>query len=313
MDVLSDAVAAMRTGRPHSSRTRFAGPYGVRFRPFRGAGFHVVLQGACWLLPPRGAPFRLGVGDLVLLPHGHAHGLADDPETLLRDAGDPSDPNPGDAGEPAASDAGSPPPDGDRAATVLLCGGYLVDRIRPHPLLAELPEVVHLPARVGAHPELRAAVGLLGAEVDRPRPGSAGIVPALLDTLLLYALRAWHDEEVRHRPGPGWASALRDPAVAAALHAVHRDPAHPWTVASLGAAAGLSRSPFARRFTALVGQPPLAYLTWWRMTVAARLLREDDRPLHRVAERVGYTSEYAFAKAFRRAHGTSPGRYRRGS
>ncbi|MDT0321013.1 helix-turn-helix transcriptional regulator [Streptomyces sp. DSM 44918] len=79
----------------------------------------------------------------------------------------------------------------------------------------------------------------------------------------------------------------------------------------MGAVAGLSRSPFARRFTALVGRPPLAYLTWWRMTLAAQLLRADDRPVARVAEQVGYTSEYAFSKAFRRAYDTSPGRYRR--
>ncbi|MFD5319821.1 AraC family transcriptional regulator [Streptomyces sp. NPDC127098] len=299
MDVLSDAVAAMRNGRAHSSRTRFTAPWGVRFAPFAGAGFHVVLQGTCWVLPTRGEPVRLGVGDLVLLPHGRAHGLADAPTTPLRDAGDPGSLPP------------APPPDGDPAATVLLCGAYLLDRARPHPLLTELPEVVHLSSRVGAHPELRTVLDLLGAELDHPREGSTGIVPALLDTLLLYALRAWHEEQARHRTATGWARALRDPAVAASLRAIHRDPAHPWTVASLGAVAGLSRSPFARRFTALVGRPPLAYLTWWRMTLAAQLLRADDRPVARVAEQVGYTSEYAFSKAFRRAYDTSPGRYRR--
>ncbi|MDT0321014.1 cupin domain-containing protein [Streptomyces sp. DSM 44918] len=200
MDVLSDAVAAMRNGRPHSSRTRFTAPWGVRFAPFAGAGFHVVLQGACWVLPTCGEPVRLGVGDLVLLPHGRAHGLADAPTTPLRDAGDPGSLPP------------APPPDGDPAATVLLCGAYLLDRARPHPLLTELPEVVHLSSRVGAHPELRTVLDLLGAELDHPREGSTGIVPALLDTLLLYALRAWHEEQARHRTATGWARSRASPA-----------------------------------------------------------------------------------------------------
>lgn len=168
-----------------------------------------------------------------------------------------------------------------------------------------------MPARVGRHPSLRSAIGLLGAELEQPGKGTDAIVPALLDSLLLYILRAWFDEQADHHAESGWAAALADPVVSAALHSIHDDPGQPWTVETLGARAGLSRAPFARRFTALVGRPPLAYLTWWRMTVAARLLHDPDLVLGRVAERVGYTSEFAFAKAFKREHGTSPGRYRR--
>jgi AraC-like DNA-binding protein len=92
---------------------------------------------------------------------------------------------------------------------------------------------------------------------------------------------------------------------------MHNDPARAWTVAALAAEAGLSRAPFARRFTELVGRPPLTYLTWWRMLTASRLLRDSDAPLNVVAAQVGYTSEFAFAHAFKRAYGTAPGRYRR--
>ncbi|GAA4235662.1 AraC-like DNA-binding protein [Streptosporangium album] len=106
---------------------------------------------------------------------------------------------------------------------------------------------------------------------------------------------------------------LGDPAIGAALHALHRDPAHPWTVETLGSQTGLSRAAFSRRFTALIGQPPLTYLTWWRMTTAARLLRESDASLGEVAARIGYTSEFAFANAFKREYGTAPGKYRRQS
>jgi AraC-like DNA-binding protein len=108
----------------------------------------------------------------------------------------------------------------------------------------------------------------------------------------------------------GWAAALHDPPTIAALRAMHRDPARPWTVATLAAEAGLSRAPFARRFTALLGQPPLTYLTWWRMTTAARLLQRSDAPLRAGAARIGYASESAFANTFKRQYGTAPGRYR---
>jgi AraC-like DNA-binding protein len=104
---------------------------------------------------------------------------------------------------------------------------------------------------------------------------------------------------------------LTDPAVGGALAELHEDPARSWTVAELGDKAGLSRSAFAQRFTMLVGEPPLTYLTWWRMTVAGRLLRESDAPLSAVAQRVGYSSEFAFAKAFKREYRIAPGRYRR--
>ncbi|MGW7072525.1 AraC family transcriptional regulator [Streptomyces sp. NPDC054855] len=304
MDVLSDAIAAMRTGRPHSSRTYKHAPWGLRFAPSNGAGFHVVLQGSAWLLTAGDGvePVALGPGDVVFLAHGRGHGLASAPDAPLE--------------EFALEADGTWPREwesaGDGATTVLLCGAYQLDKARAHPLLAELPEVVHLPARVGEHAAVRAAVELLGAELADAQPGSDAVVPALLDTMLLYILRAWWLRE-RHGTGypTGWAAALADPAVAAALRAVHGDPAHPWTVENLGALAGLSRAAFARRFTATVGTPPLAYLTWWRMTTAGRLLRADDLPLRQVAERAGYTSEFAFSKAFKREFGVAPGQYRR--
>ncbi|MFP3987773.1 AraC family transcriptional regulator [Streptomyces sp. E11-3] len=308
MDVLSDAVAAMRTGRPHSNLTHNHGPWGIRFPASSGAGFHVVLRGSAWLIrAERGAPpVELAPGDVVFLPHGRGHGLAGEPGVPLE--------------EFALRPDGSWPPAPRRApsetapTSVLLCGAYLLNRARAHPLLTDLPELVHLPARVGAHPQLRTAVELLGSELQDPQPGSDTIVRSLLDTLLLYILRSWWLEE-RHGGAhlTGWAAALTDPAVAAALRAVHGDPAHPWTVGELSAHGGLSRAAFARRFTATVGRPPLAYLTWWRMITAGRLLREADAPLRTIAERAGYTSEFAFAKAFKREYGMAPGLYRKTS
>ncbi|MEV3858065.1 AraC family transcriptional regulator [Streptomyces sp. NPDC050095] len=306
MDVLSDAIAAMRLGRPHSAlRDKFA-PWGNRFDAHDGAGFHVLLRGSAWLLPEGDAAraTALAPGDVVFLAHGRGHTLVSElgvePEEFRLNL---------DGTWPA------PPPRprvGPTPDAVMLCGAYLLDRARAHPLLDELPDVVHLPARVGTHRSLRAAVELLGEELDEPRPGSDTIVSALLDTLLLYILRAWwlgRDSPGEH--ASGWSSALTEPPLAAALAAIHADPAHPWTVAELAALGGLSRAAFARRFAAAVGTPPLAYLTWWRMTTAGRLLREANVPLRVVAQRAGYTSEFAFAKAFKREFGVAPGQYRR--
>jgi AraC-like DNA-binding protein len=178
-------------------------------------------------------------------------------------------------------------------------------------LLNDLPEIVHLPARLGHHPELRAAVELLGGELQKFRLGGDAVVPALLDVLLLFVLRSWFEDQPEQDKATGWAAALRDPAITAALGGIHSDPARAWTVEELGAHAGLSRATFARRFTALIGQPPLTYLTWWRMTTATRLLRDSDAPLSTVAQRVGYTSEFAFANAFKREFGVAPGKYRK--
>jgi AraC-like DNA-binding protein len=270
---------------------------------FAGAGFHVVLQGATRLTADGTDPVVLGIGDVAFLPHGTSHELSDATtgdrpappvELRLERADEPEQ-------EPAANGT----------STALLCGAYLLDQARPHPLLADLPTVIHLPARLGSHPRLRATIDLLGTEIAKPGLGGDIVVPALLDTLLLYILRASYSEQSEQSETTGWAAALTDPAVSATLLAIHRDPSHPWTVQTLGAIAGLSRAPFARRFTALVGQPPLTYLTWWRMTKAAELLHRSDAPMRTIAAEVGYTSEFAFARAFKREYGSAPGTYRR--
>ncbi|MFC9324119.1 AraC family transcriptional regulator [Kitasatospora sp. NPDC057015] len=306
MDVLSDVIALMRAGRPRSARVHWHGVWGQRFPAALGsAGFQVVLQGACWLLPPEGGPVQLGTGDVVFLPHGHGYALADSPTTPAAEpACDPLE----EAGLHSSAAVGDPL---QRATTVTLCGGYRLDSGRAHPLLDDLPDVIHLPARVGHRTELRAAVDLLGAELDSPRLGTDTVVPALLDMLLLYILRAWFDGRPEQGPATGWAAAVADPAIGAALDGIHRTPAHPWSVETLGRRAGLSRAAFSRRFTTLTGRSPGAYLTWWRLTTAARLLTESDAPLSEVAHRVGYTSEFAFAHAFKREYGAAPGHYRR--
>lgn len=302
MDVLSDVIAVIRTGEPVSARVTSHAPWGQRYAAVAGsAGFRVVLQGSCWLFPQDGPPLALNAGDVVFLPHAREHALADSRHTPL--TGPPCGP-----GTTLAQPSDG---DGDGQVTVTLCGAYRLDPARTHPLLKDLPEVVHLPAGPDRHPDLQAAVDLLSGELLHPRPGSDAAVRTLLDMLLLYLLRAWYTDRPSQGPATGWIAALNDPSVSAALHGIHHEPDRPWTVESLAGQAGLSRAAFSRRFTALVGQPPLTYLTWWRMTLATRHLQDTTDPLSMIATRVGYSSEFTFAHAFKRHTGISPGRYRR--
>ncbi|MCX5387085.1 AraC family transcriptional regulator [Streptomyces sp. NBC_00083] len=299
MDVLSDAIAAVRTGRPSSNRVRMTGSWCARLPAYDGAGFHVVLKGGCWLLPDGGAPVSLSAGDAVLLPHGTGHVLADSPPDAAAVK----------RAVPFERRLNEAPPrelPGGRGEVEVLCGTYRLDRSRVHPLMAELPQVLHLPNRVGSHPELHAAIDLLGRELDAQRPGSCIAVPSLLDLFLVYMIRSWMSESTAGI----WPAVLSDPVTAAALRALHSDPAAPWTIARLAAEAGVSRPTLARRFTALVGSPPMTYLTWWRLTLAAALLRDTPDPLAAVARRVGYATPFAFSHAFKREFGVTPGRYR---
>ncbi len=309
MDVLSDVLAVLRTGRPRAAHVRWHAPWAQEFASVPGsAGFQIVLQGSCLLLPPDGEPVQLHAGDVLLMPHGSGHTLADSADTPApAPACEPDDPR---YSTPYAFDSVDPSGEGG-PETVLLCGTYRLDPQRTHPLLLDLPERIHLPADLERHRELHAAVGLLAAELGNPRLGSDAAVPALLETLLLYVLRIWFAEQPARGTPAGWAAALNDPQITAALDAIHSSPADPWTVASLAERAGLSRAPFARRFAAMTGRPPLTYLTWWRMTTAARLLHTSDATLKSVAAQAGYASEFAFAAAFKRVYGIAPGRYRR--
>ncbi|GLY86733.1 AraC family transcriptional regulator [Actinoallomurus iriomotensis] len=274
MDVVSDAISAVRLGHPSSERVRKSCSWCTRLDPFGGAGFHVVLKGGCRLLPDDGAPVSLGVGDAVLLPHGTGHVLTERPQ---------------------------------RGETEILCGRYRLDCSRIHPLLAEMPQVVHLPSRVGGHRELRAAIDLLAGELDERLPGACVALPHLLDLLLVYMIRAWMTEAT----SGAWPRVLGDPVTAGALRALHSDPAAPWTTERLAAEVNVSRPTLARRFTTLVGRPPMAYLTWWRIILTATLLRDTSETLASIAGRVGYGSPYALSHAFQREFGTTPGRYRK--
>ena len=290
MDVISEAIGAVRVGGANARRIKLSGPWGLRYPGFAGSGFHIVLAGRGWLITATEQPRPLRPGDVVLAPSGAGHGLSHTSCRL-------DDLPPGQFG------AGQPPP--GPADIELLCGAYRLERGQVHQYLQSLPEVIVISPDYDRDPQLRSLAGLLRADTADTGPGTSTTRPALLDLLLVHVLRQWLEQN----PAPDWPQ-IDDPAIATALRLVHRDPRSPWTVQQLSQAAGLSRTAFSKRFTARLGTSPRTYLTSVRLSHGARLLRESAAPLATIAHQVGYATEFSFSAAFRREYGVSPGRFR---
>jgi AraC-like DNA-binding protein len=192
-------------------------------------------------------------------------------------------------------------PDGE---TVMLTGTYLLEGEISGRLLRALPPLLVLEADAWETP----LIGLLAEEIVKDQPGQEAVLDRLLDLLLIAVLRTWFARP--EAEAPGWYRAYADPIVGPALKALHHDPAHQWTVEELARGAGVSRAALARRFNDLVGEPPMAFLTGWRIALAADLLLEPDATVGSVAAQVGYGSPFALSTAFKRLRGMSPKQYR---
>jgi AraC-like DNA-binding protein len=212
--------------------------------------------------------------------------------------------------EALRSDAGEVLLPGPGACTRILCAAYDYDHEVAQPLLSLLPPVLHLPAGDPADDgAVQATLRLLTLELGGRAPGSRAAAGRLVDVLLIHVVRAWL--RTRADDEASWLVALRDPVIAQALARLHERPGEAWTLDTLGAEVNVSRATLSRRFAELVGQPPLSYLTRWRMDLAAQRLRDTDESIASIAHELGYTSEYAFSRAFARHRGRPPGRYRR--
>ncbi|MFB7373436.1 AraC family transcriptional regulator [Streptomyces sp. NPDC056222] len=194
--------------------------------------------------------------------------------------------------------------DGREGSALLLSGAYTGQGEISERLLHALPEVLVVRS-TDVHPPL---LELMVEEIIRDGPGQQVMRDRLLDLMLLSTLRTWFDQSEAH--APAWYRAMDDPAVGHAVRLLHSDPAHPWTVANLAAESGLSRAAFARRFTAQVGEPPMTYLTSWRIDLAAELLRGTDATVGSIARKVGYANTFALSVAFKRLRGISPTEHR---
>lgn len=304
VDVLSDLLSRARARGAVFGHTTLYGPWGLGFADELPLAVHAVVRGEAWLRTP-GGDVRLSAGDIALVPRtrdrtGHALAHAPGARTVpLADAlasmAVPGRPR-------RFAQAGEGP------ATEVMCGAYAFDGDLCDTLVSALPPAAVVRAGEGGS-GLRTTLNLLADELTTDGPGHQTVLDRLLDLILVHALRAHLADPTAARPG--WHRALDDPPVAAALARLHEDPARSWTVASLAAEAGLSRAAFARRFAAAVGEPPLAYLTHWRMRLAEELLRQEGVTLAGVARAVGYGSEFAFSAAFKRERGLAPAAWRR--
>lgn len=300
MDPLSEVLALTQVRGTVAATLEAGGEWGVDIDHIPGA-FHAVLGGVAWLELDDQPPRQLVPGDLVLLPNGPHHHLAAAPGLSC---------------EPFAQVAARQPVTalgtlslgyGD-VRTRILCGSYREDATLNASLLGLLPSVIHLhadPSRPTDH-----LLHLMAHESTGSRADSATVLDRLLDVLLVHVIRAWLTTAAIQPLSPSWLTALRDPLVADALAALHGDVARNWTLADLAAQLTVSRATLARRFRTWVGHPPLAYLTSWRMEIAAHQLLSTCDPISRIAHSVGYTSEYAFNRAFSRVRGVTPGRFR---
>ncbi len=309
IDTLSDVLSRLRVQGSIFSRARCAAPWGVHTAGGSAAIFHVIVRGAGWVrLRDEAEPRAFRAGDLILFPRGDAHVLSDAPRRrtvsiveLARAAAEDAD------GLPLVRCGGQGP------ETDILCGSITLARDGADFLLSSLPRMIHVGAGAGETARwLDSTMRLLASEVDGARPGAGLLVARLAEMLLVQLLRAWIEASDRREDeaASGWLGALADPALARAMDHMHRSPARAWTAAELARRAGMSRSAFYERFNAAVGVSPASYLLRWRMCLARMALRRGQEGLAGVAEQVGYSSEAAFSRAFKRHVGLSPSSWR---
>ncbi|HET6567375.1 MAG TPA: AraC family transcriptional regulator [Rhodothermales bacterium] len=333
MDVLSDVLRVVRLTGAIFFTARFSSPWSISSPPpdllARALNseaecltlFHVLVEGQCWVGLENSAPYRMEAGDVVILPQGDVHIMSSRPDITPRPIGTliPS----------FASDGIPNLHYGDGGAVTRFVCGYLECDQRFNPLIGALPPLFFVrPGRDGSWlgPDEKSSPGepivvhtaandwldrtlhYLAEEAMGERPGSPAMLTRLTEILFVEVVRRYTQQLPAEQTG--WLAGVRDPEVGRALRLLHKQPGRNWTVDLLARETGLSRSALARRFTDLLGEPPILYLTGWRMQLAKRLLQEPALSIPQVAEEVGYTSEAAFNRAFKRCVGKPPGIWR---
>ncbi len=293
MDILSDELSRARAEGAVFSVLRRVKPWGLEFAGTRPLTVHILLHGSGWVEQDGREPVQVQAGDIVLATAGAPYALVSAPGVETVPIGQ------------ACADVPSPEPLDD-ASAVVMCGAYVLSGSVGESLLRSLPPFAIVRA-VGQAPAHRAAVALLAAEAAEDVEGQQALLDRLLDVNLVYTLRAWWQTA---EAAPGWYRALGSPRLRRVLAELHADPARGWTLPAMAKLAGMSRAGFAAQFGRIVGVPPARYLTGLRMARAEDALIRTDDTLAVIAADVGYRNEYAFATAFRRHHGRSPGRWR---
>jgi len=304
MDVLSDIFRTLRLRGAVYFRAAFHAPWGMKIPDGRFASFHVVCDGSCWLRTGDGEDLvEMGKGDIVVFPRGHAHSLLCEPDAEAVLAQQLISTPKQDAAPDSVAFGGN-----GTVTTSLICGHFEYFRDFPHPLFETLPPVVHLRGEEGDGSWIIAA-SALAAEVSSGGESAINTaVDRLGEALLIQTLGTY----IRSREDQAsFLGAIQDRHIGQAISLMHEDIAHDWNLTELAEAASMSRSVFSERFRRMVGTPPMVYLARWRMLKARELLVDTGLPVAEVSERVGYRSEFAFSKAFKKNLGETPGEVRK--
>lgn len=307
MDALASLLDGPRARGAFTLRVMLDPPWCIRVQDEAPLSLVSMARGDAWVWPDGGAPTRLRQGEVAVMrgpdPYTFGDDLATEPQVIVH------------PGEHCATPDGVPLAElmmlgvrtwgtNPAASTMMLVGTYQFSGEISQRLLDALPTMLTLSTQGWSSP----LVALLEEEIGRDEPGQEAVLDRLLDLLLTAALRDWFARPEAN--APGWYRAHGDPVVGTALQLIHNNPAHQWTVASLAAKVGVSRAALAKRFTELVGEPPMSYLTGWRLDLAGDLLREPHATVGSVARQVGYGSAFALSTAFKRIRGISPREHR---
>ena len=307
MDSIAGLLDGPRARDAFLLRSSMDPPWSIRVQDQAPLTLVAMVSGEAWMIPDGDGVRQLHPGDVAILRGSAAYTVADDPHTPPQVIIDPGQHCKTPTGEELSLMTemgvrtwGNSP----NGSAVMLTGTYQMRGEISQRLLGALPALLVLPAKDLASP----LITFLTEEIVKDEPGQQAVLDRLLDVLLIAVLRAWFARP--EAAAPGWYRAHSDPVVGPVLRLLHSKPAHPWTVEALAVATGTSRASLARRFTELVGEPPMTFLTGWRLALAADLLREPGATVGSVARQVGYSSSFALSTAFKRVRGISPREHR---
>ena len=304
-DPLGEALHSLRMSGTFYCRSEFTAPWGLDLPEMREClMFHVVTAGSCWIEVAGTERRLLRTGDFALVPHGQGHVLRSEPGVAAAKLFDLPRELLSERYEILRHGGGG-------AETTMVCGAVQFDHPAALRVVSMLPKIITIEASSPENEWILSAIRFMIAEAKAMRPGGDTVITRVSDILVIQTIRSWLEQDAKAKTG--WLGALQDKQIGQAIALVHRDPLQPWTVRSLAATIGMSRSAFAARFMALVDEPPMHYVRRWRMHVAVTLLKESDASIGELADQLGYQSEAAFNRAFKKFIGVTPGSIRRGA
>lgn len=298
MDVLSDVLEKIKLSSAIYFKSDFSPPWGMDIPEGSFGHFHIVTRGQCVLRTPDQS-IQLFTGDIAIFPSGTKHWLVDMEGSKRHNGQEVLQ----------AIKNGRSLFEGNQVATTLVCGNFQLDRSIEHPFINELPEIIHIPdTEKKEFLWLNQICDLVVLEAGNDHPGSNIIVNKLGEILFIHSLRAYIQKNSAKK---GFLAALRDERISKALKAMHHAPERDWQLVALAQVAGMSRTGFSNQFKNLMGDTPLSYLTQWRILRAKELLIESNKSVGMIADEVGYRSEAAFNRVFKKRVAVTPLKFRK--